>query len=322
MHHTKSIDGRIMSAIMETTAPARELGFSIKQGVNWSEYLDYRPVYPPSFFDRIYSYHAGKPHASWSVAHDIGAGCGIVSASLAARFPNVIVSDPNPGYVSLARQLLVERSPLTASAQFRFLQEGGEKSSVESGTVDVLTACECIQWTDLAVAIREIRRGLKVGGTAAFTHYTVPRIIGNPRAQHAWKSIWNEYSKRANGPLLDHAVQIINTALDCLEFPRDEWESVRRVHINAQGDPDNYRIDERRRESRVQGWEEVVWEEGDEDWAEIQGIQWFKGYLATWVPVIPESEIQGLWEELEVALEGGKVRIETPLTMVFATKRV
>ena len=38
--------------------------------------------------------------------------------------------------------------------------------------------------------------------------------------------------------------QLINTALDCLEFPRDQWKFVRRLHINAQGDPDNYQIDE------------------------------------------------------------------------------
>ncbi len=304
------------------TEPAQELGFSFKQGVNWSEYLDYRPVYPASFFERIYTYHATKSSSSWSVAHDIGAGCGVVSSSLAARFPSVIVSDPNDGYVSLARRLLVEQSTAAAAGTtFQFLQEGGEKSSVPSGSVDVITACECIQWMDTAVAIREMGRELKAGGTLVLTHYTVPRIVGNERAQRAWKAIWGEYSKRADGPLLDHAIPIINAALESLEFLPSQWVDVKRVHINAQGSLDSYRIDERLAESRSAAWEEQVWIEGDEDWADEQGIQWLKGYLATWVPVIPESDIQLLWDELEAALGGQKVRIESPLTMVFATKR-
>ncbi|RDW84206.1 class I SAM-dependent methyltransferase [Aspergillus mulundensis] len=300
-------------------SPAKELGFSYKQGVNWSEYLDFRPVYPPSFFEHIYTYHAQKPNSSWSVAHDIGAGCGVVSAGLASKFPRVIVSDPNDGFVTLA-QTLLEKDTASSSTSFRFLQEGAEKSSVDAGTVDVAIAAECIQWTDTATAIREIRRELKVGGTSVITHYTVPRIVGNNEAQKVWKAIWDEYARRATGPLLDHAVSIVNTALDCLEFPEGEWEGVRRIHVNAQGSLESYRLDSRSRESKVRDSEEVAWVEGDDDWADEQGLAWFKGYLATWVPVVPEQEIQHLWAELETALGGQKVRIETPLTIVFATK--
>ncbi|KAL9627347.1 MAG: hypothetical protein Q9164_007632, partial [Protoblastenia rupestris] len=148
----------------ETTAPAKELGFSVKQGVNWSNYLAYRPIYPASFFDRIYGYHSQKSQAAWSVAHDVGAGCGIVSSTLASRFNSAIVSDPNDGYVTLARKTLVEESFIPES-KFRFLQEGAEKSSVESGTVDLVAACECIHWTDTDVAIKEFGRELKAGGT-------------------------------------------------------------------------------------------------------------------------------------------------------------
>ncbi|KAL4904009.1 hypothetical protein BDW74DRAFT_185733 [Aspergillus multicolor] len=309
-----------MSAAVQTSAPAKELGFSYKQGVNWSEYLDFRPVYPPSFFEHIYSYHAQKNHSSWNVAHDIGAGCGVVSAGLASKFPRVVVSDPNDGFVTLA-QTLLEKDTSSATTSFRFLQEGAEKSSVESGTVDVAIAAECIQWTDTATAISEIRRELKIGGTSVITHYTVPRIVGNDTAQKVWKAIWDEYAKRATGPLLDHAVSIVNTALDCLEFPESEWEGVKRIHVNAQGSLESYQLDSRSRESKVKGSEEVAWVEGDDDWADEQGLAWFKGYLATWVPVVPEQEIQHLWSELETALGGGKVRIETPLTIVFATKK-
>ncbi|KAK4170804.1 hypothetical protein QBC36DRAFT_200680 [Triangularia setosa] len=43
-------------------------------------------------------------------------------------------------------------------------------------------------------------------------------------------------------------------------------------------------------------------------------------YLATWVPRIPESDIQDLWDALESALNGKKASLETPLVIIFATK--
>ena len=303
----------------ETTTPVKEIAFSVKQGVNWSDYLAYRPHYPASFSHRTYDYHFQKPKAAWSVAHDVGAGCGIVSSSLAPRFDSVIVSDPNDGYVTLARKILVEKLSIPES-KFRFLQEGAERSSVEPATIDLIIAFECIHWTDTDAAIREFGRELKAGGTLAITHYTVPLITGNDRAQSAWKAIWNAWSERARSESFDHAFTFANTGLDPLEFPEGEWDAVKRVFINAHGSTDAFRINERVGESRVKAKEEKIWVENDADWIDEQGIDWFKGYLATWVPRIPESEIGDLWDELELALHGERVKIEIPVVMVLATK--
>ena len=303
----------------KTTPQVKEIGFSINQGVNWSKYLAFRPQYPESFFRRIYDYHSHKPKSAWSVAHDVGAGCGIVSSSLAPRFDRVIVSDPNDGYVTLARKILVEELSIPDS-RFRFLQEGAENSSIDAGTVDLITVCECIHWTDTDAAIKEFGRELKVGGTLAITYYTIPVIAGNDRARSAWRAIWDAFSERARSDLLDHAFRIVNAGLNSLEFPEGEWEAVKRVLINAHGSVDTFLINDRVAESRVKAKEEKVWVEDDVDWMDEQGIDWFKGYLTTWVPPIPESEIGHLWDELEVALKGKKVKIETPVAMIFATK--
>ena len=302
-----------------TTPPVKEIGFSVNQGANWSNYLAYRPQYPASFFQRIYDYHSRKPKAAWSVAHDIGAGCGIVSSSLAPRFDSVIVSDPNDGYVTLARKILVEELSIPDS-KLRFLQEGAEKSSVQAGTVDLVTVCECIHWTDTDTAIKEFGRELKAGGTLAITHYIVPVIAGNDQAQSAWRGIWDAYSARARGDLLDHAFKIVNAGLNPLEFPEGEWDAVKRIFINAHGSIDTFLMNDRVGESRVKAKEEKVWVEDDADWMDEQGIDWFKGYLTTWVPRIPESDIADLWYELELALKGKKVKIETPVAIVLATK--
>ena len=211
--------------------PANELGFSIAQGVNWSNYLKYRPIYPSSFFERIFTYHAQKPSAIWSLAHDISAGCGIVSATLASRFNAVAVSDPNDGYVALARKILMEESCISES-KFRFLQEGAEESSVETGTADLVAACECIHWTDVDAAIKEFGRELKAGGTLAVTYYTKPKFVDNDRAQKAWQALWDAFSERCIDDWIDRAFRVGNSGLDNLGFPTEEWrESSGRISI-------------------------------------------------------------------------------------------
>ncbi|KAI3324551.1 S-adenosyl-L-methionine-dependent methyltransferase [Xylariaceae sp. AK1471] len=296
-------------------------GFSIRGGVNWSNYLVYRPIYPASFFQRIYDYHSQKNEAGWSVAHDIGAGCGIVSSALASRFDNVVVSDPNDGHVPLARRLLVEEGSLPES-QFRFLEEPAEKSSVQSSTVNIITVCECIHWTNTDLAIKEFARELVPGGTLAITYYSPPLIEGNERAKMAWKVVWDAYSERAQSDIYTKALKIANSGLDAVGFPEGEWGSVKRIYINAQSGHEAFEIDvDRVGKSRVRPGEEQIWvEEVDEDWCHMHGFEWLQGFCDTWVPNIPVSEIQEIWDDLELALGGEKVRTKTPVVMVFATK--
>ncbi|KAJ5942728.1 hypothetical protein N7516_002896 [Penicillium verrucosum] len=287
-------------SLNETTS-TREYGFNPNQGVNWADYLTFRPIYPASFFEKVFAYHSQKPHSTWSLAQDIGAGCGIVSSSLAPRFHNVIVSDPNEGYTALARRVLVEESQLPES-KFRFLRESAERSSVESGSVDLIMACECIHWTRPEIAIAEFARELCVGGTLVITHYNYPRIVGNESAQKAWAAICTFYAGEVHDPLLDHALRILNSGTEALGFPVEDWEGVKRF--------------------QVRDGEETVWEEDDADWMDEQDCDWFKGYASTWTtPSVSESDINPLWDDMERAFEGKKVKTATPVAMVFATKR-
>ncbi|KAI1481618.1 S-adenosyl-L-methionine-dependent methyltransferase [Daldinia eschscholtzii] len=302
-----------------TDIPAKEHGFSARGAADWSDYIANRPAYPPSFFQRLYDYHGQKSGVTWSVAHDVGAGCGIISSVLANRFDNVIVSDPNDGYGTIARHLLVEKALLPES-KFSFLQEAAEESSVESGTVDMITACECIHWTTPDIAIREFGRQLRVGGTLAITYYTRPLIEANEGAARAWKAIWDTFSKKNRGALIDKAYKIANTALESLEFSEGGWERVKRIYINSQGTLDGFILDDRTSESKVKESEERIWIE-DEDWCDMCDIKWFRAYYATWAPHIPEYEMRDSWDELESALEGKKVKVRTPNVMVLATRR-
>lgn len=301
------------------TMAEKEFGFATKEGVHWGEYLAYRPVYPASFYKRIYDYHSRKPGANWSVAHDVGAGCGVVSAQLTHRFGSVIVSDPNDGYVDLARKILVQDSGIPKSKLF-FLQESAEETSVDPASVDLLTACECIHWTDTHASLREFHRQLKPRGTLVITHYGVPRIVANSAAQKAWMAIWAYHSTKATSALFERVFRLCNMGLEGLRFPPSDWKNVRRMYINTHGTLEPFIFNNRIGASCVTIAEERVWQETDEDWCDVQGIEWMKGYFSTWMPKIPETEIQHLWQKLEIALGGGKVNIEFPVAMIFGTK--
>ncbi|KAI9038892.1 uncharacterized protein KD926_010225, partial [Aspergillus affinis] len=155
-----------MSVPTSSTLQPAEIGFSRS---NWTQYLAYRPLYPPSFYERIYTYHAAKPLASWTHVHDNGTDCGIVASSLSSRFAHVTASDPNEKYIDIARKMLLEghqgKSVSEMEKRFTFLQEPGEKSSLGSKTVDLVSFCECVHWMDTRTFISEVAGELKVGGT-------------------------------------------------------------------------------------------------------------------------------------------------------------
>ncbi|KAI1284062.1 hypothetical protein F5Y07DRAFT_348536 [Xylaria sp. FL0933] len=304
----------------QTTVGKGEHGFSAREGVDWSKYATVRPIYPASFFKRIYDYHGSKPQATWSRAHDVGAGAGIVSAPLAAKFDSLVVSDPNDGYTTLARKILVEDLHIP-ERKLTFLQEAAEASTVQSGTVSLITACEMIQWTDTYAAVTEFHRQLEVGGTVAITLYTMPRIVSNEKAQRAWRAIGTAHTERIRvlSERYDRALRTTASALENVELPESQWTGVKRIYINSGDSLEAFSVDGYEVESRVGKGDEKVWEE-DVDWTDVKDIDWFKAYLATWVPRTHEHEIQELWDELEYSLNGMSVKIETPTVLVFATK--
>ncbi|KAK9424004.1 putative Methyltransferase type 11 domain-containing protein [Seiridium unicorne] len=264
---------------------------------------------PESFFERIHAYHGLKPQAAWCTGHDVGPEAGISSAALATRtvvavarhlfankplvyfgvfsFTNVIVSDSNDGYTKPARETLVEKLGASKSKS-SFLQGSAEKSTVQSRPTDLITACEMIPWTDTAAAVEE------------------PNILGSKEAQRTWLKFFVESTKRTvgHGYFYDHAYETINSGDESIELLETKWEVVNRIYANTGESLDAFHINDLIRGSKVKEVEEKTWEESDEEWSDEQGVDWFKGYFATWVPRIRETETQSLWDELELDMNG------------------
>ncbi|KAK6080868.1 hypothetical protein SCUP234_04966 [Seiridium cupressi] len=261
-----------MASIPEDEAQDEELGLSASHGIGWSRYVAFRPIYPKSFFERIYT------RQGW--------GC---SATLVTSFTNVIVSNPNEDYTK-PRQILVGKLG-TPKSRFSFLQGSAEKSTVQSSSICLITTCEMIQWTDTAAAVEEFYRQLKSAGLT-------------------WLKFFVESTKRTvgHGYFYDHAYETINSGFESIELLETKWEVVNRIYANTGESLDAFHINDLVRGSKVKEVEEKTWEESDEEWSDVQGIDWFKGYFATWVPRIPETEIQSLWDELELAMNGERSR--------------
>jgi ubiquinone/menaquinone biosynthesis C-methylase UbiE len=97
--------------------------------------------------------------------HDVGAGAGIVSETLAEKFTHVIVSEPNLEYIQMAEGCLSALPQGFPKDKFSFHAESAEKSSIPDASVDCVTICEAIYWTDMPAAVSEFARQLESGGS-------------------------------------------------------------------------------------------------------------------------------------------------------------
>lgn len=93
---------------------------------------------------------------------DLGSGPGTLTAELGRRLPalTVVGVEPNPRMLQMAQALAV-------TDNVRFRAGSAEHLPLASGSVDlVVSALSAHHWDDLAAAVAELRRVLKVGGCA------------------------------------------------------------------------------------------------------------------------------------------------------------
>jgi SAM-dependent methyltransferase len=85
---------------------------------------------------------------------------------LADHFERVIASDPSAEQIAHARS--------RANLEYRI--EPAERSTLETGTVDLACVAQALHWFDLARFHAEVRRVLKPGGIVAFWTYADCRV--------------------------------------------------------------------------------------------------------------------------------------------------
>jgi len=120
-------------------------------------YIRYRPGYPAEIVSLLSSECGLSPH---SVIVDVGSGTGKLSELFLQHGSLVIGIEPNSGMRSAAENLLSQYP------NFRSLNATAEATSLESNSVDFVTAGQAFHWFDPIKARIEFQRILKPDGWA------------------------------------------------------------------------------------------------------------------------------------------------------------
>lgn len=118
-------------------------------------YAKYRPDYPAAVVDLLRS-ECGLDNAS-TIA-DVGSGTGILSELFLRNGNKVVGIEPNPSMRVVAEHLLRDYS------DFVSLEATAEATTLESQSIDFITAAQAFHWFDRAKAKTEFARILKPRG--------------------------------------------------------------------------------------------------------------------------------------------------------------
>ncbi|KAI5960580.1 uncharacterized protein KGF55_004473 [Candida pseudojiufengensis] len=161
-------------------------------------YNSFRPHYPPSFYKILINYiQKGSNQTSLPInkAIDLGCGTGVATYPLLNFVKNVIGLDLSPSMIETANSLknrrLEELGIVNDNSgdngnlkriQFKVgsVEEfvNNQQSGIESNSIDLITAAQCIHWfQDYPLFFENSSKLLKKGGTLAYFYYIDPMIV-------------------------------------------------------------------------------------------------------------------------------------------------
>lgn len=316
-------------ALESASKKQKALGFQ-SPDFSWDDYIRYRPMYPLSLYDRIYTHHSqARPSNSFTTALDVGSGPGIVAELLASKFQHVVVAEPNAEHLSVARQRLGPHFP---AGKFTFLAETGEQSSLQDRSVDCITAAVSLHWCEVPLAVAEFSRILKSGGTLCVVHYSTPRLVGNDKANKAWKALCMDltdgYWQKA-GPMYQRLMKNLISGHDNLPLTSEIWEDGAQRHYTNCGGAKQVmepltRMQIESSPTGIRASDEMHFIEDDTDWiVEEADLEWLQGQFLSYTPGRTLADDKERWVQIEEALGGRekKVKVYIPSLQILATRK-
>ena len=287
----------------------------------WEKYLKGRPAIPQTFFERIFDYHSDHG-GQFDTAHEVGAGVGVHSPRLAARFNHVLVSDV------ISTNIEIARSRLQGPYSFK-VSSLEDTIDLPPESIDLVFASTMMHFTEVDEAVKAVHHQLKPGGTFAAGLYGTYALY-DAQAQEIWKNIVLlicemiigkfGFSARAKMILQNEA-----SGLDSVGLPNELFSPASRYNFNFPT-PDTMRemILPARfglpSISRV-NVNDTVMNGLDKAWFSQQSVDSLKDMAASWPHDADNSEIVSLWKELHQLLGDRKVEGAWMVNLLLATKK-
>ena len=153
-------------------------GREIDWGRTSEDYAEWRPDYPPEFYDRLAALGVGRPGQR---VLDLGTGVGFLARNFARRGAEVVGIDISEQQIEESR-----RRAAAEGLAVEFRVAPAEETGLPDAAFDAITASQCWLYFDRERAIGEVRRLLRRGGVLVTSHFCwLPREDAIARASEA-----------------------------------------------------------------------------------------------------------------------------------------
>ena len=157
------------------------MGFKDHFSTGTAAYAAFRPRYPAALARHL----AGLAPAR-RLALDCGCGTGQFSVELALHFERVVASDASKEQLAVAEP----------HDRIEYRLAPAERSGLDDGTCDLVTAAQAAHWFEIHAFNREVRRVLRPGGVIALITYGVIDIdgpVGESLHRFYWQTLQNHW---------------------------------------------------------------------------------------------------------------------------------
>ena len=142
-------------------------------------YAQFRDIYPPELYEKLYALGVGKSGTRWL---DLGTGTGVLPLNLYMYGAEITGTDVSAPQIEAAKALAQKRG-----ADVRFLTSPAESLPFPDGSFDCVTAAQCFWYFDRERVVREIRRVLKPGGI--FIKVYMNWMLADPVANRSYRLV-------------------------------------------------------------------------------------------------------------------------------------
>lgn len=175
---------------------------------HFSRQADTYPLYRPGYPDELFDYLATRVKQH-NRAWDCATGSGQAAVQLASHFSGVIATDASQAQINHA----------LAHDKVEYQVCPAEQTSIETGSIDLVTVAQALHWFNLDKFYQEVRRVLTPNGVIAVWTYNLLQVT--PEIDHLIQQLYAD----TLGDYWPFERQYIENGYADLAFPFQPYEA-------------------------------------------------------------------------------------------------